>query len=309
MKEVLLSDIVAFFSADIVEVKGNISNKRIRYLKPVGQEDEFTLDWVNPANKAGQQFAEHSRAKVIVCNSAIEYNDALQKADKVLVVSKTPKLLLAKIYQHYFKTLPVPQISDKADISPEAVIGTNCYIGAFSSVGKCKIGNNVAIMPNVTIYDDVEIGDNVMVHSGTILGRPGFGYERDTDNALYLFPQISRLIIKDNVEIGANCTIDKGALLDTVIERDSKINNSCHIAHNVSIGKSSVITGHVYIAGSTKIGNNVWISPNTTFIGHTAIGDNSIIGAGSVVTKDIPANEIWYGSPAKKQRDNEKRQN
>jgi len=305
MNEILLSDIIAFFSADIVEVKGDISNRRIMYLKPVGYEDEFTLDWVNPANKEGQQFAEHSKAKVILCNSKIEYNDALQKSDKVLVVSEAPKLLLAKIYHQYFKTLPVPIISDKADISPDAVIGANCYIGAFCSVGKCKIGNNVIIMPNVTIYDDVVIGDNVIVHSGTILGRPGFGYERDSDNMLYLFPQISRLIIKDNVEIGANCAIDKGALLDTVIERNSKINNSCHIAHNVSIGRSSVITGHVYIAGSTKIGNNVWISPNTTFVGHTVIGDNSKVGAGSLVTKDIPANEVWFGSPAKKQRDNE----
>lgn len=309
MKEVLLSDIVAFFSADIVEVKGNISNKRIRYLKPVEQEDEFTLDWVNPANKAGQQFAEHSKAKVIVCNSAIEYNDALQKADKVLVVSKTPKLLLAKIYQHYFKTSPAPQISDKADISPDAVIGTNCYIGAFSSVGKCKIGNNVTIMPNVTIYDDVEIGDNVMVHSGCTIGSNGLGCMRDSDDILYISPHVGGVIIFENVEIGANSFIARGAFSNTIIKKGTKINGNCFIAHNCIIGENVLFTGNSMIAGSSNIGFNSIVYSNVFVREQITVGENSVIGAGSVVTKDIPANEIWYGSPAKKQRDNEKRQN
>ncbi len=307
MKEIVLFDIVAAFQADIIEIKGDVSRKLIKYLKPIGEEDEFTLDWVNPANPNGQQFAEKTHAKAIVCNSSIEYNETLQSMDKVLIVSDNPKLLLAKIYQQFFKELPSPQINDKADISPEATIGKNCFIGAFCSIGKCKIGNNVTIMPNVTIYDDVEIGDNVIVHSGTLLGRPGFGFEKDKDDVLYLFPQVAKLIIRDNVEIGGNCVLDKGAMLNTVIGKYSKINNGCHIAHNVTIGESSVITGHVYIAGSTKIGNNVWISPNTTLIGHTSVGNNSMIGAGSIITKDIPDNEVWFGAPAKKQRDNEKR--
>lgn len=226
----------------------------------------------------------------------------MSEQNKILLVSDNPKLLLTKIYNKYFKLTIKAEISDKADISPDAIIGDNCHIGAFCSIGRCKIGDNVAIMANVTIYDNVTIGDYVIIHSGTVLGRPGFGFEKDIDGSLINFPQISTLIIEDNVEIGANCTIDKGALKDTIIGKNSKINNLCHIAHNVSIGKSTTITGQVNISGSTTIGNNVWISPNSTLIGHTSVGNNSIIGAGSVVTKDIPANEVWLGAPAKKIR-------
>lgn len=306
MRDLLLSEIVSCFDDDIIEIKGVITDKIIKYIKPIGKEDEYSLDWINPTNENGQSFAEQTKAKAIICNNSIDYSDVLQHEYKVLIVAENPKLLLAKIYQKYFKLLPKPMISNKADISSDAVIGNNCYIGPFCSIGKCRIGDNVTIMPNVTIYDDVEIGDNVIVHSGTVLGRPGFGYENDNNGVFYQFPQVAKLIINDNVEIGANCTIDKGALKNTVIGQNTKINNGCHIAHNVSIGKSTIITGHVYVAGSTNIGNNDWISPNTTLIGHTNVGSNSKIGAGSLVTKDIPNNELWFGSPAKKMRDNEK---
>lgn len=307
MKETQLSNIVAAFQADIIEIKGDVSRKLIKYLKPIGEEDEFTLDWVNPANPNGQQFAEKTHAKAIVCNSSIEYNETLQSMDKVLIVSDNPKLLLAKIYQQFFKELPSPQINDKADISPEATIGKNCFIGAFCSIGKCKIGNNVTIMPNVTIYDDVEIGDNVIVHSGCTIGTNGLGCMRDNDDALYVSPHVGGVVIEENVEVGANSFIARGAFSNTVIKKGTKINGNCFIAHNCIVGKNVLFTGSSMIAGSSKIGDNSIIYSNVFVREQTNIGENSIIGAGSTVTKDIPSNEIWFGSPAKKQRDNEKR--
>jgi UDP-3-O-[3-hydroxymyristoyl] glucosamine N-acyltransferase len=306
MRDLLLSEIVSCFDDDIIEIKGVITDKIIKYIKPIGKEDEYSLDWINPTNENGQSFAEQTKAKAIICNNSIDYSDVLQHEYKVLIVAENPKLLLAKIYQKYFKLLPKPMISNKADISSDAVIGNNCYIGPFCSIGKCRIGDNVTIMPNVTIYDDVEIGDNVIVHSGCSIGSNGLGCMRDYDNTLYVSPHVGGVIISDNVEIGSNSFIARGAFSNTLIKKGTKINGNCFIAHNCIVGENVLFTGSSMIAGSSKIGDNSIVYSNVFVREQITVGANSIIGAGSVVTKEIPANEVWFGSPAKKRRDNEK---
>ena len=159
------------------------------------------------------------------------------------------------------------------------------------------------IHPTAVVYPCVTLGKNVRIGPYAVIGAPGFGFVRKSDSDWIRFPQLGRVIIGDNVEIGAQTTIDRGALSDTIIGRDVKINESVHIAHNVQIGEHTVITANVNISGSSKIGANVWIAPGAILRDHSVVGDNSLVGMGSVVAKPIPANEIWCGNPAKKLRD------
>jgi len=159
------------------------------------------------------------------------------------------------------------------------------------------------IHPTAVVYPCVELGKNVRIGPYAVIGAPGFGFVRKPDGDWLRFPQLGKVIICDNVEIGAQTTIDRGALSDTVIGRDVKINESVHIAHNVQIGEHTVITANVNISGSSKIGANVWIAPGAILRDHSVVGDNALVGMGSVVTKPIPANEIWCGNPARKLSD------
>lgn len=159
------------------------------------------------------------------------------------------------------------------------------------------------IHPTAVIYPCVELGKNVKIGAHAVIGAPGFGFVRKHDGDWIRFPQLGRVLVGDNVEIGANSTIDRGALSDTIIARDVKINESVHIAHNVQIGEHTVITANVNISGSSRIGANVWIAPGAILRDHSVVGDNSLVGMGSVVTKPIPANEVWCGNPARKLRD------
>jgi len=146
----------------------------------------------------------------------------------------------------------------------------------------------------------VKIGNNCIIKSGVVLGTEGFGFEKDNEGNLFRFPQLGGLLIGDFVEIGANTTVDRGALSDTIIGNHTKINNLCHIAHNNNIGCNVVIAGCVNISGSSTIEDNVWIAPNASIRGWLHIGENAIIGMGAVVTKNVPAGETWVGNPARK---------
>lgn len=300
--KVLVSEILSSFQNDILDVKGEVGLRHVKYLKPVGQEDKYTLDWVNPTNPNGQEFAEHTKAKIIICNTLIEYNKTIIDQHKVLIVSDNPKLLLSKIYYQYLKSNFKTEISEKADISCDAIIGENCHIGAFCSIGRCKIGDNVIIMPNVTIYDDVEIGENCIIHSSTVIGANGLGCLRDTDDKLYVSPHIGSVTIESNVEIGSNSFIARGAFSNTRIKQGTKINAKCFISHNCIVGNNVLFTGNSMIAGSSRIGDNTIIYSNVFVREQVKIGERAIIGAGSIVTKDVPSNEVWFGTPAKKQK-------
>ena len=184
-------------------------------------------------------------------------------------------------------------------VHPEAIVGKNVSIGAYTIIGKATIGDGCVIDSYVRIYDDVEMGKECDIKAGVVLGGAGFGFERDEQGNRFRFPQIGRLLIGNDVEIGANTCIDRGALSDTVIGDHTKINNLCHIAHNNQIGRNVVITGCVNVSGSNVIDDNVWIAPNASIRGFVHLGEGCVVGMGAVVTKNIPAGETWVGNPAK----------
>lgn len=209
----------------------------------------------------------------------------LRVADKVVVKVKDAKRAIALLGNRFLVSRPIG-IHSTAIVKDGAKIGRNCYIGPYAIVRSC-----------------VTIGDNVRIESGAVVGNDGFGFVRDANGDLMRFPQLGCVDIGNNAEIGANVTIDRGALSNTVIGRDVKINAGVHIAHNVMIGEHTVITANVNVSGSSVIGSNVWIGPGATVRDHVTIGDNAYIGIGSNVVKDVPSNEVWCGNPARKLRD------
>jgi len=202
-------------------------------------------------------------------------------------------------------------------ISESSEIGDNVYLGAFSYVGdNAVIGNNVKIFPNTYLGDNVRIGDNTIVfagskiysdcivgndcviNSGVIIGADGFGFTPDEKGEYNKVPQIGNVILEDSVDIGAGTTIDRATLGSTIIRRGVKLDNQIQIAHNVEIGKNTVIAAQTGIAGSTKIGENCQIGGQVGIVGHISIGNNVKIQAQSGIGRNIKDNEVIQGSPA-----------
>ncbi|OGP66809.1 MAG: UDP-3-O-(3-hydroxymyristoyl)glucosamine N-acyltransferase [Deltaproteobacteria bacterium RBG_19FT_COMBO_43_11] len=194
-------------------------------------------------------------------------------------------------------------VSPEANIFPKAFIsrGTKVERGAFIYPGvyigrNVSIGENSVIYANVTIYHSCIIGKRVILHSGVIVGADGFGFA-DPGKSNSKIPQVGIVQIDDDVEIGANTTIDRATLGKTWLGRNVKIDNLVQIAHNVVIGENSVIAAQTGISGSTKIGKSVIIGGQVGIVGHISIGDHVMIGASSNIHKDIPAGQIGGGSP------------
>jgi UDP-3-O-[3-hydroxymyristoyl] glucosamine N-acyltransferase len=178
-------------------------------------------------------------------------------------------------------------------VKPDTVILAGCFVGADT-----VIGENSFIYPNVTIRENVEVGNRVIVHSGTVIGADGFGYVK-YEGIHHKIPQVGKVRIEDNVEIGANVTIDRATLGFTRIGRGTKIDNLVQIGHNVEIGENCIIVAQVGIGGSAKIGNDTVIAGQAGLTGHIKIGNRVTIGAQSGVTKSIPDDATVFGYPAR----------
>ncbi len=183
-------------------------------------------------------------------------------------------------------------------IGDEVSIGEESIIGAGVSVGRdTVIGRRVQLHPNVVIYDGMRLGDEVIIHSGAVIGADGYGYVTEED-VHYKIPQVGRVIIGNQVEIGANSTIDRGTIGDTVIGDGTKIDNLVHIAHNVKIGRGCLFAGMVGIAGSTVIGDFVTLAGQVGVADHVTIGDRVVVAAKAAVRQSIPAGRFYAGDPA-----------
>ena len=227
-------------------------------------------------------------------------------------------LAFSKILEYYNSVkLNKVGVEQPSFISESSKQGDNIYIGAFSYVGdNVVLGDNVKIFPNAYIGDNVEIGDNTVVfsgakiysetiigkncviNSGAIVGADGFGFAPNTDGSYSKIPQIGNVIIEDFVDIGAATTIDRATLGATIIREGVKLDNQIQIAHNVEIGKNTVIAAQTGVAGSTKIGENCKIGGQVGIAGHITIGNNVKVQAQSGIGRHVKDNEVLQGSPA-----------
>ncbi|KJJ85995.1 UDP-3-O-[3-hydroxymyristoyl] glucosamine N-acyltransferase, LpxD [Candidatus Omnitrophus magneticus] len=262
------------------------------------------------------QSLEKAKTSAGIC---VMTNVSVEKYPKPLIVVNNIKEAATILY-NFMLNLPSSfkgAIHPSSIIAKTAKIGQNVSIGAYVVIGENTIvGDNVIIKDgvilgddvtigektilyaNVTIYDNMVIGKRVILHSGTVIGADGFGYVPKSDR-IYKVPQLGRVVIEDDVEIGANSCVDKGAFTDTIIGKSSKIDNLVQIAHNVKLGKNVIIAANSGIGGSTVVGDNVMMGGMVGVADHVTIGSNVRIAGRTGVHTDIEGNKTYMGYPVK----------
>jgi UDP-3-O-[3-hydroxymyristoyl] glucosamine N-acyltransferase len=259
--------------------------------------------------------AEQSAASAIIIAATVT------ASRKTLIRVANARIAFAKVLPLFFPepvfaagihpTAIVPasaQVDPTAHIGPYCVLGEKVRIGARSvlqglnSIGAdCVIGEDTKLFPNVTLYPHSEVGNRVRLHSGTVVGADGFGYV--LDNGIHRkVPQIGTAIICDDVELGANVTVDRGALGPTIVGKGTKIDNLVQIGHNVTVGEHCIIVAQVGVAGSTKMGNYVILGGQAGLVGHLKIGNRVSVAGQAGVINNIPDGGKWLGSPAQPDR-------
>lgn len=269
------------------------------------------------ANPKYEDYLYSTNASIIIINDALQLRQPVSATlIRVPDAYSAFATLLAKYQQ--IKTQQLTGIEQPVYMHATSKIGDNVYVGAFAYLGEnVVLGNDVKIFPgvylgnNVTIddntiinagvkiYHDCVIGKNVCIHAGTVIGSDGFGFAPQADGSLKKVPQIGNVLIEDNVEIGANATIDRATIGSTIIRSGAKLDNLLQIAHNVEVGNNSVIAAQSGVSGSTKIGKNVMIGGQAGIVGHIYIADGSKINAQSGVSKSMKEpNTAVTGTPA-----------
>ncbi len=225
--------------------------------------------------------------------------DDLPGDDPRFIHVRKPHAALAEVVDRWFNSRQIPPgISPLAFIAPTARIGSRVRIGPFSSVGEnASIGDDTILYPHVTVYDGCVIGRRCILHSGVVVGSDGFGFAT-VEGRHRKIPQIGRVRIEDDVEVGANTTIDRAALGETVIGEGTKIDNLVQIGHNVRIGRHCLLVSQVGISGSTEFGDHVAAAGQSGFAGHIHIGEGAQIAGQSGVYHDLPAGAKVTGTPA-----------
>lgn len=274
-------------------------------------------DRAQPGDLTFAENAEYFQRAEASAAAAILVAGDVPGSKKVLIRVPNARVAFAKVLPMFFPEPvfapaihPTAVVAASASVDPTAHIGPHCAIGEGTIIGaravlrggnhvgdRVRVGDDTQLFPNVTIYSGTQIGRRVRIHSGTVIGSDGFGYVFDQGVHLKV-PQVGNVIIGDDVEIGANVTVDRGALGPTTIGRGTKIDNLVQIAHNVSIGENSLIVAQVGIAGSTRLGNYVILGGQVGVAGHLKIGNQVTVGAQSGVMHDIYDGEKYLGTPA-----------
>lgn len=284
----------------ILKLEKIIGNKDLKFsnAKLLEQADKESIVWIKSNNKHKEQIVESTKASFIVIDSAFKIPKKFTKI-KCFIVTSNPKLTFIRIIKTLFYIKYPNEIHLKAIIHPNAIIDKNCYIGPNTYIGESIIKAGTVIHGNCYIYDNVKIGKNVTINACSVVGSLGYGYSRNEDGELEHFPHIGGVIIEDNVDIGSNTCIDRGALGNTIVKEGAKIDNLVHIAHNVVIGRHTAIIANSMLGGSVKIGDFSWVAPSASILNQIDIGEKVTIGMGAVVTKNVPNGQTWAGIPAR----------
>lgn len=315
MKIIRIKDLAAFLGA---EVHGNPELEITGFSK---------LDSVRPGTVVfAKKFKEEFVGLLNVCPDVLaivtpEY-DVKVDGGRLLkcsyIVSSNPRLDFIRVLAEFFDpgvgnvswrskgvggssgagrrfVHPTAVVEEGADVAPDAVIGPFCYVSAGSVVGARSV-----LHSHVTVYSKSVIGEDCEIKSGVVIGQSGFGFERDRNGKPVKFPHFGKVVIGNNVYVGANTCIDQGTLGDTVIEDNAKIDNLCHIAHNCHIGNGAFVIAGAVLGGGTQVGENCWLAPNISVKEQTRIGDKALIGLGAVLLRPVEPGAVMVGNPARK---------
>ncbi len=299
-----LAEIAVFLGGAVV----GAGNTVIENIRPIEEANEGDITFI--ANKKYLKRLKLTKA------SAVLVPPKTDAEGKNLIVVDDPYVALGKLLAFFYPLehggsgiSPDAYIEESATVSPEATIFPGVFIGKGATIGKRAviypgvfigrnsfIGEDSILYSNVVVYHSCIIGQRVILHSGVVIGADGFGFASPGKSNIKI-PQVGIVQIDDDVEIGANTTVDRAALGKTWIQRNVKIDNLVQIAHNVVIGENSVITAQVGISGSTKLGKSVMVGGQTGMVGHIEIGDNVMIAADSKIHRNIKSGEIVGGKP------------
>ncbi len=233
-----------------------------------------------------------------------------------LVTVDRPRLRFIEIIRHFHPESARRGIHPAAAVAPDARIGRDVFVGAGAVVGAgvrvgdgteihegavlypgVMVGNGCRIYANVVLRDGTTVGSRVIIHPGAVLGADGFGFEPDERGVFHKIPQVGRVVVEDDVEIGANTCVDRAAFGETRIGRGTKLDNLCQIGHGVRIGSDSVLSGTVAIGGSTVVGSHVIMGGNARAADHVSIGDGTMVAGGAGVIGDVPPRSLVAGFP------------
>lgn len=304
------------------EIAGDTETEICRLAKI---EDAREGDITFYANPKYQKYLATTAASAILVarNTDLEELRARVIPIEVVKVDDAYRAFLTLVEVFYPKAKPLaPGVHPSAVIAASAVLGDGVAIGACVIVGeRCRIGSGVALHSGTVLYEDVEVGDSTVlyanvtvreqcrigrrgiIHPGTVIGSDGFGFAPRPDGPFEKIPQRGIVVVGDDVEIGANCTIDRATIGETRIESGVKLDNLIHVAHNVTVGENTVIAAQTGISGSTKLGRQCLIGGQVGFVGHIEIADKTSIGAQSGISKSIVnPGETFFGYPAKEYR-------
>lgn len=267
------------------------------------------------ANPKYNHYLYSTKASIVIINEDFEPEEEIKTTVIRVKDAYSCFAKLLEIYNQY--RLNKNGISSLAFIDKQAEIAEDVYVGEFAVISKgakigkgskiyphvyigddVKIGENVTLFAGVRIYHDTVIGNNCILHSGAVLGADGFGFAPLADGTFKKIAQIGNVVIEDDVEIGANATIDRATMGSTKVMKGTKIDNLCQLGHNVVIGQSTAMAAQTGVAGSTKIGSNCFIGGQVGFSGHIKVGDRCSIGAQAGIISDIKDEARIIGSPA-----------
>jgi UDP-3-O-[3-hydroxymyristoyl] glucosamine N-acyltransferase len=303
-------------------IQGQVEGDASVTVHNFGKIEEATAGQISfLANPKYEAFLYTTAASIIIIGAQQQLKEKI-KATLIRVPDAYAAFATLLTKYQELKTQQLEGIQSPSFIAPSARIGANHFIAAFAYINEgatlgdhvkifpnvvigenVSIGNHVTIHPGVVIYADCVIGNHVTIHSGTIIGSDGFGFAPMEDGRFQKVPQLGNVIIEDDVEIGANTTIDRATIGSTIIRKGVKLDNQIQVAHNAEIGTNTVIAAQTGVSGSTKIGKNVMIGGQSGFAGHIAIADGIKIAGRTGVTKTfMTANMTLTGYPAAEQK-------
>ncbi|MCK3682633.1 UDP-3-O-(3-hydroxymyristoyl)glucosamine N-acyltransferase [Maribellus sp. YY47] len=304
------TDIASFLGGEIV----GDSDVKVNNVSKIEEGKEGTLAFL--ANPKYEHYIYETKASIVLVNRTFVPNKEISAT--LIKVDDAYKAFASLLDLYVQATTKVKKgIEQPSFVSEGVPLGEDVYVGAFAYIGQgAVIGNKVQIHPQVHIGENVTIGDNsiiyagakiypgtvignrCIVHSGAVIGSDGFGFAPQEDGSYKKIPQIGIAILEDDVEIGANTTVDCGTMGHTIIRKGTKIDNLVQIAHNCDIGEHNVFAGQVGIAGSTKVGNYNKFAGQVGLGGHITVGDHVTLGAQSGVGQSVKSNQVLFGSPA-----------
>ena len=298
------------------------ANAKVSNVAPIEQAQAQHLSFITD-EKYLPYLASTKAGVVLITRSVVEgkiaFPEGEGKAGGAVILVENARASMGQLLGLVSKAMNPPKqgMEQPCFVSEGVVVPQDAYVGAFAYIGKnVQLGKGVQIYPNVYIGDHVTIGDhavlyagvkvyahckvgaNSILHAGVVIGSDGFGFEPDAQGVNQKIPQIGNVIIEDDVEIGANTTVDRAMMGSTIIRRNAKIDNLVQIAHNVEIGESTILCSQVGIAGSTKIGAHCILAGQVGVAGHIQIADNCIFGAQTGIAGNIKKPGTYMGSPA-----------